>query len=196
MTEASTFPDASPSTSSCHKPKQSRAILIGVLIVAIVLLIIVIMKGGLGKNPPMSTFFEGFCPAINGIKATSVSQYGGVQCDKAYSGKPIIVKGESYQFGIGTHAPSVIQFDLGGKNFRSFDAIVALPDYTKGTLASVEFQVFGDNKLLWKSDVITGGQSKPVSVNISGVSKLELKVGEGPNSNYFDHAMWVNPVFY
>ena len=100
-----------------------------------------------------------------------------------------------YRNGIGTHANSNLVFHLNGK-FSSFSTDYGI-DTEASTPATVIFQIWGDNELLFESPVMKRfdfpGHTK---VNISGIKYLGLTVtdaGDGINS---DHADWLNPILY
>lgn len=136
------------------------------------------------------------CLKINGVEGKLTRQdWGILQCDKTVIGLPLVVDGKTYTKGIGTHAISSIVFNLPKKKFKTFQAVAGLPDYAKNSPASVEFEVIGDGKSLWKSGIMKGGQSQPVSVRISGISKLELRVNNGENGIHTDHCLWLVPEF-
>lgn len=100
-----------------------------------------------------------------------------------------------YDKGLGTHANSLIIYDLGGK-FSKFKTDVGV-DSESSTGASVIFKIYGDGKLLYQSQKMGRFDfPKHANVDIKGVRKLTLEVtdaGDGVNS---DHADWLNPILY
>ncbi len=115
--------------------------------------------------------------------------WGFPQMDRALSGGQLKIGNKVYQKGIGTHASSEIIFDLGGL-FKKFQAEVGLDDGSRGK-GSVEFKVFGDDRLLWKSGLIKGESGpRKVSVPIPGVKQLRLVVEDGGDGIDYDHADW------
>jgi hypothetical protein len=55
----------------------------------------------------------------------------------------------------------------------------------------VVFQVFGDDKLLHDSGVISGkGAAVAIDVDVSTVRMLSLRVTDGGDGRNFDHADW------
>lgn len=130
---------------------------------------------------------------LEDIPAERVEQgYGEARANKTVDGAPIVIAGVNYERGLGTHAPGRIQITLdGGK--AMFTAKAGLPDSVKGTQARVEFIVRGDGKTLWKSGrVLPGNPAKDVSVDLTGIKKLELVVTDGGNGNTSDHAVWAD----
>jgi hypothetical protein len=56
---------------------------------------------------------------------------------------------------------------------------------------SVTFQLLGDGKLLWDSGVMrAGGTAREVSVNLHGIQRLSLQVGDAGDGDGMDHADW------
>lgn len=110
-------------------------------------------------------------------------------------GKKLMVAGETFDRGFGTHAESSLLIKLNGKAHK-FSALVGLDDEMKGHDPAVEFEIYGDNKKLWSSGIMhLGDKAKPVSVSLKGIKQLELVVTDGGNGPYYDHADWVNAKF-
>lgn len=60
---------------------------------------------------------------------------------------------------------------------------------------SVEFVVIGDDKELYRSPVVKGGQAPVnIDVDLNGVEVLELKVENGGDGSTGDAALWISPV--
>ena len=111
-------------------------------------------------------------------------------------GSPIVMGGRTFKKGLGTHAASKLALTLDGKA-KSFSALVGISDSKKGTEACVEFKVIGDGATLWESGLIKAGMApKPLQVNLTGIKKLELVVGDGGNSINHDHANWADAVIH
>ena len=99
--------------------------------------------------------------------------------------------GKFYPKGLSAHAPSTYMYDLGGK-WNSFTATVGLQDGAFDT-ARARFRVIGDGKSLFKSRNLRVGNSQSISVDVSGVKELELKVeSTGANKNGC-WSIWVEP---
>ena len=130
--------------------------------------------------------------AVNCSDLTAVSATSGwstVQKDKSIDQKPITLGGKVYPKGLGTHAPSEIVYTLNGK-YASFTADVGLDDETAGK-GSVEFQVFADDSLLFKSGVMKGNvTAKQIDVSVAGRNKLRLVTTIGGDTYDMDDADW------
>ena len=119
--------------------------------------------------------------------------WGDPHVDRSVDEKAITIAGKTYDHGLGTHAPSRFTIDAKGSAKR-FTASVGVDDETGGK-GSVVFQVFGDGKALWSSGLMkSGAPAKAVDVDISGMKKLLLVVGDGGDGESFDHADWANAV--
>jgi hypothetical protein len=113
---------------------------------------------------------------------------------KPGDGVAITLGGETFGHGLGVHAPSSVTIDLAGA-CTAFVAAVGVDDEV-GSHGSVSFQVLGDGDELFRSPVMLGPQgSYPVSVDVSGVQSLELRVT--PEGNVaWDHADWADARLY
>lgn len=123
------------------------------------------------------------------------SGWGKAEIDKAVQGQPMSIAGQKFDRGVGTHAKSVMYIDLKGGATR-FTAYVGVDDEVRGNIGSVEFRVYGDGKLLWKSGVIKAGEAaKKASVDVKGVKTLMLLVDSAGDGINYDHANWVDAKF-
>lgn len=109
----------------------------------------------------------------------------------AGDGVPMAIEGVGYAKGLGVHANSDVQYQLGG-SFERFIADVGVDDET-GAGGSVSFQVYGDGVLLFNSGIMTGSNpSQKVDVSVVGVQVLRLVVDDAGNGNGLDHVNWAN----
>jgi hypothetical protein len=134
----------------------------------------------------------------NKILLTSLPQisatqdYGTLQLNKSYDGNKLKINGRRYEKGIGTHANSLIKYQL-PDNATEFSFIAALDDEVG--LADVQFLVLGDDKLLWESKIFAGiSRDADIKIlDVRGIKILTLKVAALKDDKW-DHADWVNPV--
>ncbi|MGC8640254.1 MAG: NPCBM/NEW2 domain-containing protein [Isosphaeraceae bacterium] len=114
--------------------------------------------------------------------------------NRSVDGRSLSVGGRRFAHGFGTHADSRLVVDLKGSASR-FTAWVGVDDEKKESDGSVEFRVIGDGKTLWKSGVMRGGQTaKHVDVDLSGVKKLVLHVGDAGDGINSDHGDWAEAL--
>ncbi len=131
---------------------------------------------------------EVFLSELEPLYATA--DWGTVQMNRSVSGKKISIAGNQFDHGIGTHANSVIDFDVNGL-YDNFTAVVGIDDGNGSNKGSVEFFVYGDGKELWRSSVLRKSDgAKHVSVNLKDVQHLVLRVSDGGDGINYDHADW------
>ncbi|HEX8867928.1 MAG TPA: glycoside hydrolase family 97 catalytic domain-containing protein [Lentzea sp.] len=113
----------------------------------------------------------------------------------AGDGRGIAIRRVTYGKGLGTHAASEITYQLG--SCTAFAASVGVDDEAGLDVArqrvggTVAFQVIGDGKVLADTGVL--GVRTPVrdlSVDVTGVSTLTLRVLDGGDGTQNDHASW------
>jgi alpha-galactosidase len=108
-------------------------------------------------------------------------------------GRPLSVKGIKYAKGLGVHAPSRIQYYLGGK-CSIFSTQFGIDDEV-GTKGIVRFEVWADGKKLFDSGLVyQGTPTKKISVSLSGKNELTLLVRGSGHTSQYGHADWLNPI--
>lgn len=100
-----------------------------------------------------------------------------------------------YKTGIGSHANSKYVYDIGG-HFKKFTVDYGI-DTESGTKSSAVFEIYGDNTLLFRSDVM-GRFDLPrhISVPLLGVKNLTLVTTDAGDGNYDDHTDWLHPELW
>ncbi len=117
--------------------------------------------------------------------------WNSTQRNKSVDNNPLRLRGKTYQRGIGTHPPGTFRIELAQRGVR-FLATVGVDDEA-GNAGTVIFRVLGDNRVLWASDVLTGGgKVATCDVSLAGVKVLDLVVDTTPDGYGFDHADWVD----
>ncbi len=141
------------------------------------------------------------CTALSSLAATvwlsslDLSQmttgWSVAKIDREIGGQAITIGKRPFARGVGTHASSNFRVDVGG-NASSFTAEVGVDDSAEGA-GSVEFIISGDGRILWQSGLMTGGQAAvPVTVDLTGVKTLGLRVTDGGDGPSNDHADWAD----
>ncbi len=109
-------------------------------------------------------------------------------------GTTLTVQGQTFNFGFGTRAPSVIAYDLGAKAVR-FTAWVGIDD-TAPAGGSARFLVLGDGAVLFDSGLRS--DTDPAlfvgRVNVRGVRELLLVTMDGDDGYAADYADWCDPI--
>ncbi|MFF5995984.1 NPCBM/NEW2 domain-containing protein [Lysinibacillus sp. KU-BSD001] len=143
---------------------------------------------------------EQFASDINWTSAQTA--WSTVNKDKASSGGPIKlrVNGEQKAFtkGIGTHANSTIVYDLTGKNYDYFEALVGVDqNIPENANSSVTFKIVADGQEVYNSGVMKyNTEAKLVRVPLKGVKELTLIANDSSNGNASDHANFADAKFY
>jgi alpha-galactosidase len=116
------------------------------------------------------------------------------QACKSVTGKPLRIAGREYARGVGTHTRSVLWLDLNGEASR-FQAAVGVDDAAEGT-GTMVFAIYGDDRELFNSGVVSSGQpALPVEVDLTGIRRLILTVGDAAAGVLYGHANWVEARF-
>ncbi|MBP2474382.1 alpha-galactosidase [Crossiella equi] len=132
--------------------------------------------------------------AVRWLRATN--GHGPVERDtsngesKPGDGRPLTIGGTVFPRGLGVHAPSTVEYHLGGR-CTTVSAQVGVDD--EKNAGSVVFQVFADAAKVADSGVLTAADAaKPLRVNVSGASALRLVVTDGGDGQSNDHADWAD----
>lgn len=117
--------------------------------------------------------------------------------DRSTTGGPLTAGGRVWTRGLGVHAPSRIEYDLSGE-WRGLRGSVAVDDEVIHLPArgSVRFRVHGDERLLWESAVLHGGDA-PVAfpeLELEGVQQLVLEVDMAEEMHVGDRADWLRLI--
>lgn len=142
---------------------------------------------GLGLNAAADTV------RLDQLNVMNCAQdFGKPRANLSVEGKTLTIGDQSFEHGLGTHANSTLLIDLHGGASR-FTARVGVDGEVPKGDGSVEFFVMGDGKLLWSSGVMRGKDpAKDINVDLTGVRKLGLEVGEADNGIDHDHADWAD----
>lgn len=119
--------------------------------------------------------------------------WGKPRAGKSSDGNPLKIGAKEFTDGVGTHADSgfLIQLDGRAKEFRAWVGV----DAEVGEKGSVEFELVGDGRSLWKSGLMKGGQdAKEAKASLGGVKQLALLVSSAEGGIDFDHADWADAV--
>ncbi len=119
------------------------------------------------------------------------SGWGEARINQSVYRDSLVIGGQFFKRGVGTHAPGTYLINLEGKG-ENFSAKVGVDD-NAGKSASVVFYIVGDKTTLWESPVMKKGDPTiHCEVNISGIDKLGLLVTDGGDGNRDDAANWVD----
>lgn len=115
--------------------------------------------------------------------------------DVGGGGSPIVVGSIRYPLGIGLHpgtAEAIVRFPIGGK-WRSLKTGVGVNDQVGSYSGRINFSVYGDGKLLWKSAPITSEKiAQFTEINVKNVQAIELRTSTPSFPGA--HAVWLDPI--
>lgn len=136
---------------------------------------------------------------LDDLDLSKVEQSAGVAMkNKSMWNTPLIIANDTFSRGVGTHALGVIKIQLDGKDNKFFakvgiDASAPAKEFSK---ASVEFIIYGDGKVLWKSGIMKANdKAKPISENLNGVKIISLTIDNANDGIVGDRADWVDAYF-
>ncbi|WP_327321263.1 NPCBM/NEW2 domain-containing protein [Streptomyces sp. NBC_01210] len=108
-------------------------------------------------------------------------------------GKPMTIDGEVFRSGLGVHAPSTVEYYLGGRCSR-VTARVGLDDEAEGQ-GSVAFEIWVDGKKGAATGILRGRTSpQRMTADVDGAESVLLVVSNGDDDNDIDHADWADPM--
>jgi alpha-galactosidase len=109
----------------------------------------------------------------------------------AGDGSRLTLNGVRYPKGLGVHAPSVVSLAIPA-GYTRFTASAGVDDEAGGR-GSVIFTVHTDGANLYSSQILRGGSvPATVDVDITGRTRLDLKVSDAADGNAYDHADWAD----
>lgn len=130
---------------------------------------------------------------ISTLEVEGKQGWGELGIDKSVGGQQLRVDNQAFAFGLGSHAPSEHTIPLNG-SFAWFETHFGLDDESRCGDGAV-FEIWADDKQLYKSSTIKRLTLKKARVAVSGYQQLRLVTREGATKSC-DHANWLNPVLY
>ncbi|MEZ0074770.1 NPCBM/NEW2 domain-containing protein [Planotetraspora sp. GP83] len=139
-------------------------------------------------------------PTANGYLSdlpwlSMVNGWGPVERDRsngekgAADGHTITINGAKYAKGLGAHAPSTIEYYLGG-HCTTVTTDVGLDD-EKGSKGTVSFEIWANGDKVADSGVMTNAMpAKTLTADVSGATLLRLVVTDGGDGVDSDHGDW------
>ncbi|GEM_PF-168217 len=119
--------------------------------------------------------------------------FGTIVKDKSIGGNTMKLNGVSYSKGIGVNSRAGSDYDLGGVCSR-FQATIGVDDEV-GANGTLHFEVFADGQKVYDSGVMKGGNTAQfVDLDMTGVRRLILGIGDADDGTSNDHADWANAL--
>jgi hypothetical protein len=98
--------------------------------------------------------------------------------DRNLYGGPLRLKGVLYSKGLSVHSRSSLAFDIGG-DYKEFRAVLGVDDVVRtegGAPVRVSVLVEGDGRELFKGEVQSRDEPKPLALDVKGVRRLRILV--------------------
>jgi autotransporter family porin len=130
--------------------------------------------------------------------------WGPVEKDKsngengAGDGTTLTVGGVAYSKGFGVHAVSNVRVPVpaGATTFQAVAGIDAEVGASLSGWGTVVMRVFNpSNVAIYQSGAVNSTNPKTISVTVTGLSYIDLRVASGGDGNSGDHADWANARF-
>ena len=130
--------------------------------------------------------------ALTNFRATNADVgWGNAVYDRVPDDQMLLESGgQFFETGIYAHAPARHVYDLNGR-WSSLTGHVGLAAGHGGT---VEFEIKGDGRTLWKSEVIESSEAVPFEVSLDGIKQLELLTHTTDDGAGADWGMWLDPT--
>lgn len=121
----------------------------------------------------------------------SEQAWGALRIDTSVTGKPLIIKGNRYEKGLGSHATSSIEIKL-SDSARQFYGACGVDGGTC-TTGTIKCAIRSGGKVLFESGLVRGNEpAKEFMIPVDGGSTLTLEALDGGDGNRCDHVDWVN----
>ena len=121
-----------------------------------------------------------------------IAQSGAPAVNASFATGPLKVLGDVYPVGIGVYPTSEISYQL-DKQHLGFRVSIAIDDNTPAGQGHTRFLVYGDDRRLFDSGVLTaGGPPRLVRISVAGVEELRL-VTIDESDRVPGYAAWLKP---
>lgn len=102
---------------------------------------------------------------------------------------------KDFEKGFGIHANGTITYDLSGKDYDNFEALLGVDmSIASQNNSSIKFEILGDGEVLATTGVLKHDDNMVyVNVPVKGVEQLAIKVSDAGNGNTSDHSVITNP---
>lgn len=128
-------------------------------------------------------------PLSDAAPSKSATGYGGVHFDRDDKGQPLTGPQGPAAHGLWAHANSDFTYDLAGK-WKTLTGDCALLSSGSGP---VQATILADGKQVWDSKVIEAGAVKPFTLDVTGITTLQLQI-KGTRGMSSAHSAWLEPV--
>jgi len=120
--------------------------------------------------------------------------WGTLQADASVEQRRLRIRGQSYERGLGTHAPSRLVYDV-PDGCDVFEAVVGIDDETDGR-GLVTVSVLLDGEPAYESRPLGGSSpAARVRVELRGARQITLRADTTEDGDRFDHVDWAQARF-
>jgi alpha-galactosidase len=151
-----------------------------------------LLLAGLASSHLLATASAAETPAENRTYLTpemaeSVENFGEVKENLSFTGEPISIGGQTFDYGLGVHANSCIVFPL-DESYATFHVVPGPDDSHHGKL---EMKILVDDTQVWSSGEVSSARvtPEPLDFPVAGAKTLTLIV-EDCGEPGGDHASW------
>ena len=138
-------------------------------------------------NTPRLSFLSQLEP-VQQIHRPSFAARMPLLVDRSAGGKPLTLRQQQYERGLGMHSYARVIYELPGQ-FDLFLAIVGIDDATEGR-GDCLIYVMADDREVFKTRVRGVDDPIELRLNIEGVRRLTLIVEQGADFDLSDHVDW------
>lgn len=133
--------------------------------------------------------------ALSALRPVRVEQgWGDLRFDRSVDGNLMRVRGKLYRRGLGTHAPSRIEFEVPA-GATEFQAGAGIDDESGGN-GSVRVRVLLDGAVAYESPEIRGNQPAAlIKLPLGTARQLTLEADTTSDGKSSDHVDWVDAYF-
>ena len=148
------------------------------------------------KADPYETATRTKLGSVKDLKKKSSVGYGELQIDRSVDQQRMKIRKQKYDFGVGVHAPSVINIKVNGAKRFICDLGIDDEASSKENYGVVDYKIIRNNKDVVMKGTIKRTDAKPVAVdlNIEGWRTLTLKADAG-SINWGDHVDYAGAYF-
>ena len=102
---------------------------------------------------------------------------------------------KDFEKGFGIHANGTITYDLSGKDYDNFEALLGVDaGIAAQNDSSIKFEVIADGKVLATTEVLKHADNMEyINVPVKGINQLVIKINDAGNGRTSDHSVIANP---
>ena len=127
---------------------------------------------------------------LSNLKMTASSQdWGNPQMNESVEHHKLTLDKEPFRYGIGSHANSVLAFDL-PRSYDVFHAVIGLDDES-ACGDGIYFVVETDGREIFRSKKMYSTDKMPIDLSVKDAKKMVLRLEMGENRDC-DHGDWAN----